>query len=333
MAEADGGTPDDSAQFHPITEPGIQKSFSCVLCSQRKVKCDRQPGGCANCTKVRVPCVYKAPPPPRRRKKGVRDIDTSSRLRLYEDALRQLGVDPEEVVRQDPAKGSVIQSASEMNEFLRPQTTSKQRNFHPSEIGVLVTEQGKSRYLENGIWTSLKSEFRETHELLDESSDEGLSRNEGATPDSLPADASKLIFGSPSSPVKLQSLHPNPVQIFKLWQLYLENINPLIKLFHAPTVQQVILDASGNLDDISRSVEALLFAIYCITTESLSNTDCINLLGESKSVVSQRFRSGAQHALVNSSLLKTSELMVLQAFVLFVVRDYVDSRYFSPSID
>jgi hypothetical protein len=325
MAVSDAHTLDGSTQNHTLPEPGILKSFSCVLCSQRKVKCDRQPGGCANCTKVRIPCVYKSPPPPRRRKKGSRDVDTTARLRLYEDALRQLGVDPEEVVQQELAKGSGNQHVSEVNSFLRTETPSKHKNYHPSEIGVLVTEHGKSRYLENGIWTSLKSEFREPRELLGESSDESLSEIEGVTPESRLTDAPNLIFGFPMSPVSsLRSRHPNPVQIFKLWQLYLDNINPLTKLFHAPTVQQVILDASGNLDDIPRNVEALLFAIYCITTESLSNTDCMSLLGESKSVVSQRFRSGAQHALVNSSLLKTTDLMVLQAFVLFVVGSYVE---------
>jgi hypothetical protein len=109
------------------------------------------------------------------------------------------------------------------------------------------------------------------------------------------------------------------VQIFKLWQLYLDNINPLVKLFHAPTVQQILSDASGDLGDIPRNVEALLFAIYCITIESLGDGDCINLLGQSKAVASQRFRSGAQHALINANLLKTSDLMVLQAFALFIV--------------
>jgi hypothetical protein len=76
-------------------------------------------------------------------------------------------------------------------------------------------------------------------------------------------------------------LHPNPVQIFKLWQSYLDNINPLVKVFHAPTVQQLISDASGDLDNVDRNVEALLFAIYCIVTESLSDGECKQILATS----------------------------------------------------
>jgi hypothetical protein len=117
----------------------------------------------------------------------------------------------------------------------------------------------------------------------------------------------------------LRPLHPQPVEAFRLWQAYLDNINPLVKLFHAPTVQQLISEANGNLNAVPRNVEALLFAIYCIAVESLSDGECIAITREPKDVVRQRFRSGAQHALINASFLKTSDLMVLQALTLFIV--------------
>ena len=248
----------------------------------------------------------------------MREIDTNARLRLYEDALRHLGVDPEQIVRQGLLQGADSQGISGIDGFLQAQIPTQHEGSDPTRVGVLVSDQGKSRYLENGIWTSLESEFRDSSEILEESTDE-------ETPESLLTSSEPhtvdggLLFGSPRSSVDLRSLHPNPVQIFKLWQLYLENINPLAKLFHAPTVQQMLSDASSDLGDLPRNVEALLFAIYCITVESLGDGDCIILLGQSKAVASQRFRSGAQHALINANLLKTSDLMVLQAFALFIV--------------
>lgn len=48
--------------------PKQSASFSCVVCHNRKVKCDRQEP-CSNCAKAKVECVYR-PPPPRRRKRG-----------------------------------------------------------------------------------------------------------------------------------------------------------------------------------------------------------------------------------------------------------------------
>jgi hypothetical protein len=53
--------------------------------------------------------------------------------------------------------------------------------------------------------------------------------------------------------------------------------------------------------------------------ETLSEGECTEIMYEPKSVVVQRFRSGAQNALINASFLKTSDLMVLQALTLFIV--------------
>lgn len=299
----------------------MQKAFSCVLCAQRKVKCDKKPGGCNNCTKARVPCVYKAPPPPRRRRKGVRDVDTTTKLRIYEDALRKAGIDPESLLKEATsihAERGDIPSTNGKSPVHRAETAGEKANS--PEIGVLITEHGKSRYLENGIWTSLRSEFRDLKEILDETSDEESSGdNVGSAPEAFSPDASRLLFGTPTSSTGLRSLHPQPVQAFKLWQAYLDNINPLVKLFHAPTVQQMISEANGNLEEIPRNTEALLFAIYCIVVESLSDGECVAITGETKDVARQRFRSGAQHALINASFLKTSDLMVLQALTLFIV--------------
>jgi hypothetical protein len=297
----------------------IQKAFSCMLCAQRKVKCDKQPGGCANCTKARVSCVYKAPLPPRRKKRGMVNVDVAVKLRIYEEALRKAGIDPEDLIRQETNQctnrritiGDI--SGNETSET--PNGTSS-----TAEIGVLITEEGKSRYLENGIWTRLRSEFRDLKDILDETSDEESGdETNTTTPEPFSPDGSRLLFGSSASSTGLSSLHPQPVQIFKLWQKYLDNVNPLVKVFHVPTVQYIITDASGNADKIPRNVEALLFAIYCIAVETLSEGECTEIMYEPKSVVVQRFRSGAQNALINASFLKTSDLMVLQALTLFIV--------------
>lgn len=316
-------TPQSSASsnIHIAPENPNRKGYSCVLCAQRKVKCDRLPGGCANCSKACVPCIYKAPLPPRRRKKGARQVDTTTRLRIYENALRELGVDPESLVQRSSLQSTIVEDTPVAAISLEPHTRAQRtKSPPPSEVGVLVSGQGKSRYLENGLWTSLKSEFRETEEILEDESDEDITTSyEGQTPNSFTANAESLIFGGQMAGINLHHLHPSPVQIFKLWQLYLDNINPLVKVFHAPTVQHIISDASGHLGDLPKNVEALVFAICCITVGSLSDGDCITMFSEPKPRVIQRFRFAAQCAFQRASLLRTSDIMVLQAFTLFVV--------------
>lgn len=302
----------------------IQKSFSCVLCAQRKVKCDKAPGGCSNCTKARVSCVYKAPLPARRRKKGIRDIDVHTRLRLYEDALRNLGIDPTELENNELSKlqvrKGVVKTGKGLEHVLLEDDVRSRHGKPRVDAGVLVSGEGRSRYLENGLWTSLQGEFRDSKELLDDDTDEEVFEHMNAiTPEPFIFDGAGMLFGTPKAAADLRPLHPQPVQIFKLWQTYIDNINPLVKLFHTPTIQQVVLNASGNLDDLPKNVEALLFAIYAIALSSVGDAECDAIMGESKAVVAQRFRSGAQHALYNASFLKTSDLMVLQALVLFLV--------------
>ena len=68
-------------------------TYSCVRCSDRKVKCDRQ-YPCSACVRHNVQCVFRAPPPPRRRPKRAKDLNLKEKLKRYEGLLQNLGVDP-----------------------------------------------------------------------------------------------------------------------------------------------------------------------------------------------------------------------------------------------
>lgn len=67
-----------------------------------------------------------------------------------------------------------------------------------------------------------------------------------------------LLFGSPKVNVHLAALHPDQVGIFGLWQVYLENINPLLKVTHTPTLQARIIDAARDVGNISLTFESTL---------------------------------------------------------------------------
>lgn len=129
-----------------------------------------------------------------------------------------------------------------------------------------------------------------------------------------------FIFGRPV----LQSLspyHPEPVRIFKLWQAFVDNINPLVKLFHAPTVQQYILEASTVLHRVPPCIEALMFSIYLAAVMSLTDGECMTMMGEPRSTLLSRFSNAAQQAIINAELLKSTSIVVLQAFTIYLVSD------------
>src|ERR1700743_1535518 len=67
-----------------------QRVLACVLCQQRKVKCDRK-FPCANCIRSRAQCIpMTLTGRPRKRRFAEREL--LDRLRRYEELLRQNNV-------------------------------------------------------------------------------------------------------------------------------------------------------------------------------------------------------------------------------------------------
>ena len=133
------------------------------------------------------------------------------------------------------------------------------------------------------------------------------------------ADGGSFLFSSTIPATSLTALHPQPVHIFRLWQTFLDNVNPLSKLLHAPTMQHQVLATMGNPGSLSKSMEALMFAIYAAAVASLDNDECMSTMGESRSALLTRYSMATQQALIRAHYLKTSDLVVLQAFTLFLV--------------
>lgn len=119
------------------------------------------------------------------------------------------------------------------------------------------------------------------------------------------------------------SAHPSPIQIFQLWQFYISNVNPLLKITHTPTLQAQIISASANPAKISKPLEALMFAIYFSAITSLSEEEVQSTFGEDKAILLGRYHNATQQALVNAGFMRSPELMVLQALFLYLVNPHL----------
>ena len=104
----------------------------------------------------------------------------------------------------------------------------------------------------------------------DSESDEDFSRPAMPSAVITAPDHQGFILGYSSSDVNLKGLHPLPSQIPFYWETFLENVHPLTKLIHAPTMSKFIKEVQNNLDSLNRSTEALMFAIYFATITSLN---------------------------------------------------------------
>lgn len=116
--------------------------------------------------------------------------------------------------------------------------------------------------------------------------------------------------------------HPTAIQIFQLWQIYLDNINPVLKLTHTPTLQVRIIEASASLDKVSRSLEALLFTIYLMAITSMSEEEVLAMFNEKRAILLSKYQQAAQQALVNAEFMRTPDLTLLQAYLLYCVNKH-----------
>jgi hypothetical protein len=128
-----------------------------------------------------------------------------------------------------------------------------------------------------------------------------------------------LLFGSRKTAVELSTFHPEPIHIFRLWQIYLNNVDPLLKVTHAPSLQRRIIEAASNVASISPPLEALMFGVYSMAATSLTVDECQTMFGSSREDLLVRYQFGCQQALLNSDYLRTSDRECLTAFYLFLV--------------
>lgn len=128
-----------------------------------------------------------------------------------------------------------------------------------------------------------------------------------------------LLFGSRETAVEVFTLHPEQVQIFRLWQLYIENVNPLLKVTHTPTLQTRIIDAASNVASIKPTLAALMLSIYCVSILSLSEDECRTMFGSPKETLLSRYQFGCQQALLNCGFLRSSDRDCLTALHLYLV--------------
>ncbi len=163
-------------------------------------------------------------------------------------------------------------------------------------------------------------QYRATDDTLHDSSDE---EHEGPTLhnafDTMFENNDGFPFVVGGSMANVTNLHPSAIQIFQLWQIYINNVNPLLKLSHIPTLQAQIIGAGANTAKIAKPLEALMFAIYFSAITSMSDEEVHSTFADDKTVLLAKFHGATQQALVNANFMRSTELMVLQPLLLYLV--------------
>ncbi|KAF3764249.1 hypothetical protein M406DRAFT_91697, partial [Cryphonectria parasitica EP155] len=199
---------------------------------------------------------------------------------------------------------------------------------------LVINDHGKTRYVSSVFWSKITDELdeirNETQRLTDGESD--VSDDESlvapATTRSS-GDHHAFVFGYRSADVDLRALHPLPSQIPYMWQLYQENVDPIVKVIHIPTVDKLVKETRKNLDKLGPANECLMFAIYFAAITSIDAADVQTNFGVERDELISKYRFALEQALAKANFITTSELVVLQAFIVFLVlvRRHDDTRF------
>ncbi|MCJ1311419.1 hypothetical protein MMC25_005090 [Agyrium rufum] len=302
-----------------------QRVLACMQCQQRKVKCDRKLP-CAHCVKAGAQCM-PASHVPRQRRRRFPERELLDRLRHYESLLRQNHVHFEPMHNAAGDKASPGDDNHESGDDAISEERTAGTDRSSRETTVIKSE---TVFEAKDMWHVINAMSGEQEDNGQEDSDgedqfvkdlQGRDFVKAISKiwDGLGPHSDFLLFGSRRANIELSTLHPDQVQIFRLWQIYLENVDPLLKITHTATLQTRIINAAVNVANATPALEALMFSIYCIATLSVPDQECEAVFGSGKRDLLANYLFGCQQALLNCSLLRSKDRDCLAALLLYLI--------------
>lgn len=319
-------------------------ALSCVNCRQRKVKCTKT-FPCPHCLRGGLVCVFPSRKKDRRPRTN-RNHELLNRLAKLEAIVGQ--VDPDSVSANPghpPVDAVRPGSAAEATDKAAAQSAiSPARQVAESELRnpqkrcptaqPVSKDDPAAKYVSGEFWANLSREVEGIKATLeqpsdDEDDDEG--ENDGPSPESqyqgshgshgsLNYNISPPVVLGNASAVAVLS-HPPPARMRTLCDVYFRNVDPLMKILHRPTVERTFDLYMMNPADhpLSRTTEALFFAMYFGAVTSMQPDSCVKQLGEDRRVLSVQYKQAVEHALARADYLNSTSLETLQAFMIYSV--------------
>lgn len=294
---------------------------SCLTCRRRKVRCDKK-SPCSNCVRAKIECIFPGPGRAPRKSRKPPDAELLDRLRRLEGVVSSLNAQVEEheqeAVHREKGRTSSAEDGAcpYVNGNLTVAVDNSVEGLE-NRFGRLVFEKGRSRYITNSFWASLNNEVEDLKAILIEPSDD---EDDMPTPGSSSASQSQgFVFGYSSSKVDMQQLHPSESQARQFWEVFKENVDPLVKVLHIPTFEFVFDQAASQLNKVSKALEPMLFVIYYGAVTSTTPAECREKWGEERNTLLLRYRFGIEQGLARANFLYCDQTLVLQAFIFFLI--------------
>ncbi|KAI8668094.1 Zn(2)-C6 fungal-type domain-containing protein [Fusarium keratoplasticum] len=338
-----------SSDKQPSASDAGLKIWSCVICRRRKVRCDRR-DPCSNCVKNNIECHFPVTGriPRRNQNPGAykspaqKQSELLSRLRRLESVVTELAAqvedgsqDPRAAIAPGPSGAASISSSetgptpagsedpSVTESSLTTSSTSQQAGSeYDEEFGRLVVDKDGGLHVGNRFWSVFCGEvdniLQAVHDVAEYSgpSSDSIMPEPGLESGPSPLSHLGFVFGNADFAKALDGLNPMPSQMLFIWQAYVENVDPFIKVLHVPTVEKVVRELRGNFSSYGANMEALLFAISLAAITSMNEEAVSFNFNTPKSQLIQRYQFGTEQALARADFLVTKDIIVLQALVI-----------------
>lgn len=153
---------------------GSQKPFSCLVCRQRKVKCNRS-WPCQNCTRAQIDCEYVSPVRGKRARTAAPREGLHAKMRRYENLLKTRGVSLDDDKETPTVVSDAASQKSRAGNDDTVQTPVSLPVLTPREVSELplglrsslitapgsqpelVNKQGSSRYYERYVLAAISA--------------------------------------------------------------------------------------------------------------------------------------------------------------------------------
>ena len=215
---------------------------ACLVCRRKKINCDRRSPSCSGCIKNGLDCSYPA---------------TNSRYIVSrERSCKECRRRRTKCDRNQPCSSCVITGVD--CGYVAVERLDNENNMPFISNDAVMSSSPTQR----GNSASAKTVS-------------------AAKRDCLPM-YSSLLLGNDLISVNLTQLHPTIAHIWLLWHIFSENVEPLFKLFHAPSFHKQLLLAVQDIGSIDEDLETLLFAVYFAAMVVQDEKECLNKFGQPK---------------------------------------------------
>lgn len=184
-------SPTSPITANPLPPPPGLNPRSCVSCRKRKVRCDKN-YPCSKCQKASIECIFPRPGRAPRRSKKPPDTELLDRLRRLEGVIQSLGKGTDEEKTspgaveakgsnepEKPCQSPPSEPVHKAAEPACPTADTAIRSICPKkakkvddgstlhvEMGQLVVEDGRSRYVSNKLWAGLAGEVSQSTSFM-----------------------------------------------------------------------------------------------------------------------------------------------------------------------